>query len=437
MKNKIKSKQNSKINENYASLKEYNLFILSENPFTSLLTDSLRKGALLQSKSRSSISQIDFLMSNPMKEKSKIKEQLISSQKKESSQKIDVPFENDYSAIKVPSTAKNDINLNIDENTNKNINDHEFSKFIDFDIGENNNNYNVYNQETPHKSSQPYQTPNKKDLKILKPKTIKKKTILKLGSKHFIRDEDLTLELIKNFHKWEKVHESKDIHKLNADFYLELKKELAIENQIAESIKRCTNIIVDPQIKVDQTFLYFNEANGGTSSMYSYHRNDGSVSMDKSASIMSNLSVKEIFQDTNKKIINKTANVIDFNGVIEEEESNLPISTFNMVSNLDNNIDFGNNLNNNSMEQIHEEEEEKKDDNVIEEVFSELLRGIKPKHVINVPELAKESYNQLNINNIDLTEKTAKIFYSLLFLSQKHNIDVTQEIPFGDIIKNN
>ena len=413
------------------------MFILSENPFTSLLTDSLRKGALIQSKSRSSISQIDFLMSNPMKEKSKIKEQLISSQKKESSQKIDVPFENDYSAIKVPSTAKNDINLNIDENTNKNINDHEFSKFIDFDIGENNNNYNVYNQETPHKSSQPYQTPNKKDLKILKPKTIKKKTILKLGSKHFIRDEDLTLELIKNFHKWEKVHESKDIHKLNADFYLELKKELAIENQIAESIKRCTNIIVDPQIKVDQTFLYFNEANGGTSSMYSYHRNDGSVSMDKSASIMSNLSVKEIFQDTNKKIINKTANVIDFNGVIEEEESNLPISTFNMVSNLDNNIDFGNNLNNNSMEQIHEEEEEKKDDNVIEEVFSELLRGIKPKHVINVPELAKESYNQLNINNIDLTEKTAKIFYSLLFLSQKHNIDVTQEIPFGDIIKNN
>ena len=188
-----------------------------------------------------------------------------------------------------------------------------------------------------------------------------------------------------------------------------MKKELAIENEIAESIKRCTNIIVDPQIKVDQTFLYFNEANGGTSSMYSYHRNDGSVSMDKSASIMSNLSVKEIFQDTNKKIINKTANVIDFNGVIEEEESNLPISTFNMVSNLDNNIDFGNNLNNNSMEQIHEEEEEKKDDNVIEEVFSELLRGIKPKHVINVPELAKESYNQLNINNIDLTEKTAKL----------------------------
>ena len=53
------------------------MFILSENPFTSLLTDSLRKGALLQSKSRSSISQIDFLMSNPMNEKSKIKEQFV------------------------------------------------------------------------------------------------------------------------------------------------------------------------------------------------------------------------------------------------------------------------------------------------------------------------------------------------------------------------
>ena len=377
---------------------------------------------------------MDFLMSNPMKEKSIIKEQTMT--KKESSQKIDVPFENEFSAIKIPSTAKNDINVNIDENNN-NSNDHEFSKYIDFDIGEDNNN-NVYNQETPHKSSQPYQTPNKNDLKILKPKTIKKKTILKLhGSKHFIRDEEITLELLKYFHKWDKAHEEIDIHKLTAECTRKLKKQLAIESEIAESIKRCTNIIIDPQIKVDQTFLYFNEAIGGTASLYSYHRNDASVSMDKSASIMSNLSVKEIFQETNKKIINKTANVIDFNGVIEEEESNLPISTFNMVSNLDN-IDFGNNLINNSMEQIHEEEEEKKDDdNVIEEVFSELLRGIKPNQVINVSELAKESYNQLNINDIDIKEKTSKIFYSLLFLSQRHNIDVTQEVLFGDIIKNN
>ena len=89
------------------------------------------------------------------------------------------------------------------------------------------------------------------------------------------------------------------------------------------------------------------------------------------------------------------------------------------------------------MEQIHEEDEEKKEDGVVEEVFSEILRGIKPKEEINIIELAKESYEQLSIKEINIKEKVSKTFYSLLFLAQKHNIDVTQSDFFDKIIKNN
>jgi hypothetical protein len=142
---------------------------------------------------------------------------------------------------------------------------------------------------------------------------------------------------------------------------------------------------------------------------------------------LSNISLEEVFESTNKKLLTrKSLFMNDIGNVILEEDSNFNINTlsYNLRNNLQTNLNL----------EFHEigENEQEQDENPGDEVYKYICEtyragSIKQFDITNI--LPEEI-----IKTSEPKEATAIAFYSLLINAQNNDINITQENPFGDIV---
>ena len=234
------------------------------------------------------------------------------------------------------------------------------------------------------------------------------------------------------------------IDKLKKEYY-SIKDFNNFKNLISTEINNNNSISYNNILPFSNIFgSQMNISQKNISSLYDKRRGIDSFenSQSQSLSIMSNLSIKNVFDGKNITIFNKT---LPNNTIIIEEESNLNITsvnTINLKSTLNDIVDgdlYYNNIQSN-LQDIKEIAEENNNDNneIIIQIILDEINEIKEKEEISISNLSNKIYseNYLRDNIIDNKEKISKTFYNLLLTSQENNIDIIQEIFFGKIIKN-
>ena len=344
-------------------------------------------------------------------------------------------------------------------NCTNNINQEILSDFVDFNIE--NNNINSYNKENNNNNSNLKEniTSEKKSINERKEYSLKKikfenkelnktKNKFKISSKLKLEKDEIIEMNIEEKYKNEKlkIHIKEIIEKFKEEY--KIKEDLnEYKKLINEEIKNNITITLNEMISNSNIFGSQIISQKNISSLYDKRRGLDSFenSQSQSITIMSNLSIKNVFDG--KNIINKTSNIINFpdNNIIVEEESNLNITsvnTINLKSTLNDIVDgdlYYNNIQSN-LHDIKEIAEENNNDNneLIIQIILDEINKIKIKDEISIVNLSNKLYNENYIrdNIIDNKEKIAKTFYYLLLASQENNIDIIQEINFEKIIKN-
>ena len=482
---KIKSKSKIKTND-VPILSSYGVSILSEASNYSLLRNRISNNSNNNTLLLSSQKHNNFYDNTTGSQHKMIEKLLLSSKGKQNSSKhsfiskgneigeeIQNPFENGISAIKKDNLNSNskiqeineiklDNNNTLNFNNNHNNEEEILSNFINFDFDFHDENHqniqeeekedktNIINQNnTTHNNL--YNTPIKIEFteKLFQSTLIKEKSRIhkfftdqkinkKISKKKLDYDKQIEFPLFNNFDNKENENEEETYQKL----YNKLVDLIYIKEDFENFKKSISTVQFDKNLIVNETFFNLNESSQpyiNSSIRNDKLRHDNSASLENSNSIISNLSLKDVF-DTTKKLINKTSNFIAYpleNGVIEEEDSNFNLNsmnTFNLKSNL-NNIDFGNNLNNDDLYDIHDESKEKNEVLNIEDAVNQKIIAHKVNIPINFEKLSKQIYDNIN-HSISHKEQISTIFYNMLMIAQKKNIDLRQRTNFGEIIKN-
>jgi hypothetical protein len=280
--------------------------------------------------------------------------------------------------------------------------------------------------------------------KYLQKKSKLKKSRLKFINLKLEKDNIIDYDITKILPKKNTLHNKEIIEKLKTEYYtikdfINFKSSLSTE---MNNINSRTYNNIFPLSNIFGSQINYSEKN--LSSLYDKRRGIDSFenSHSQSLSIMSNLSIKNVFDGKNINVINKT---LPNNTIIIEEESNLNITsvnTINLKSTLNDIVDgdlYYNNIQSN-LHDIKEIAEENNNDNneLIIQIILDEINKIKINDEISILNLSNKLYNDNYIrDNInDYKEKISQTFYNLLLVSQENNIDIIQEINFGKIIKN-
>ena len=235
-----------------------------------------------------------------------------------------------------------------------------------------------------------------------------------------------------------KIHIKEIIEKFKEEY--KIKEDLnEYKKLINEEIKN--NIIITLNEMISNSNIFGSQiiSQKNISSLYDKRRGLDSFenSQSQSITIMSNLSIKNVFDG--KNIINKNSNIINFpdNNIIVEEESNLNITsvnTINLKSTLNDIVDgdlYYNNIQSN-LHDIQEIVEENNNDLINQNLFEEINK-IKSNEEIPIQYLSDKIFN--DCQKMNKKEKISKTFYELLFIVHENNIYIYQESLFGKIIK--
>ena len=249
--------------------------------------------------------------------------------------------------------------------------------------------------------------------------------------------------------------ESKELENIFSEFFTEIKFKFWIQASYDDFIYSLNNCQIYNLIKLknigNSNFFdelisnmeLSNNTNISVSGNNSYLYNSKSELLrEGSHSINDSHSSQTIENQIEKNIplISKFPKLMIPQSIIPEESSNFLYSNNDYILNksLGEVVDE-NNFKSNLME-VQELEEEK---NILyEENIKKELLNIGNNEEININDI----YNDLNSNNIFDEEKhinekdiikeyKAKIFYDILLISQSNNINISQENPFGKIIK--
>ena len=324
------------------------------------------------------------------------------------------------------------------ENVNPNIN-----TIIKPNISEKiSNNKKIEYSEQKYQSSLHQEKSNFE--KYLKTNTKIKKSRLKFINIKLEKDDIIIYDIKKYLPEKNTFHNKEIIEKLKNEYYT-IKDFNNFKNSLSNEINNNNSIIYNTIFPLSNIFgSQMNNTEKNLSSLYDKRRGIDSFenSQSQSLSIMSNLSIKNVFDGKNINVINKT---LPNNTIIIEEESNLNITsvnTINLKSTLNDIVDgdlYYNNIQSN-LHDIKEIAEENNNDNneLIIQIILDEINKIKIKDEISIVNLSNKLYNENYIrdNIIDNKEKIAKTFYYLLLASQENNIDIIQEINFEKIIKN-
>ena len=336
-------------------------------------------------------------------------------------------------------------------NCTNNINQEILSDFVDFNIE--NNNINSYNKENNNNNSNLKEniTSEKKSINERKEFSLKKikfenkelnktKNKFKISSKLKLEKDEIIEMNIEEKYKNEKlkIHIKEIIEKFKEEY--KIKEDLnEYKKLINEEIKNNITITLNEMISNSNIFGSQIISQKNISSLYDKRRGLDSFenSQSQSITIMSNLSIKNVFDG--KNIINKTSNIINFpdNNIIVEEESNLNITsvnTINLKSTLNDIVDgdlYYNNIQSN-LHDIQEIVEENNNELINQNLFEEINK-IKSNEEIPIQYLSDKIFN--DCQKMNKKDKISKTFYELLFIAHENNIDIYQESLFGKIIK--
>ena len=336
-------------------------------------------------------------------------------------------------------------------NCTNNINQEILSDFVDFNIE--NNNINSYNKENNNNNSNLKEniTSEKKSINERKEYSLKKikfenkelnktKNKFKISSKLKLEKDEIIEMNIEEKYKNEKlkIHIKEIIEKFKEEY--KIKEDLnEYKKLINEEIKNNITITLNEMISNSNIFGSQIISQKNISSLYDKRRGLDSFenSQSQSITIMSNLSIKNVFDG--KNIINKTSNIINFpdNNIIVEEESNLNITsvnTINLKSTLNDIVDgdlYYNNIQSN-LHDIQEIVEENNNELINQNLFEEINK-IKSNEEIPIQYLSDKIFN--DCQKMNKKDKISKTFYELLFIAHENNIDIYQESLFGKIIK--
>ena len=336
-------------------------------------------------------------------------------------------------------------------NCTNNINQEILSDFVDFNIE--NNNINSYNKENNNNNSNLKEniTSEKKSINERKEYSLKKikfenkelnktKNKFKISSKLKLEKDEIIEMNIEEKYKNEKlkIHIKEIIEKFKEEY--KIKEDLnEYKKLINEEIKNNISITLNEMISNSNIFGSQIISQKNISSLYDKRRGLDSFenSQSQSITIMSNLSIKNVFDG--KNIINKTSNIINFpdNNIIVEEESNLNITsvnTINLKSTLNDIVDgdlYYNNIQSN-LHDIQEIVEENNNELINQNLFEEINK-IKSNEEIPIQYLSDKIFN--DCQKMNKKDKISKTFYELLFIAHENNIDIYQESLFGKIIK--
>ncbi len=336
-------------------------------------------------------------------------------------------------------------------NCSNNINQEILSDFVDFNIES--NKINSYNKENNNNNSNLKEniTSEKKSINENKEYTLKKikfenkeqnktKNKFKISSKLKLEKDEIIEMNIEEKYKNEKlkIHIKEIIEKFKEEY--KIKEDLnEYKKLINEEIKN--NIIITLNEMISNSNIFGSQiiSHKNISSLYDKRRGLDSFenSQSQSITIMSNLSIKNVFDG--KNIINKTSNIINFpeNNIIVEEESNLNITsvnTINLKSTLNDIVDgdlYYNNIQSN-LHDIQEIVEENNNELINQNLFEEINK-IKSNEEIPIQYLSDKIFN--DCQKMNKKDKISKTFYELLFIVHENNIDIYQESLFGKIIK--
>jgi hypothetical protein len=158
----------------------------------------------------------------------------------------------------------------------------------------------------------------------------------------------------------------------------------------------------------------------------STHRN----SIDPS-SRLSNISLEEVFESTNKKLLTRKSLLLnDMNNIILEEDSNFNANTlsYNLRNNLQTNLNL-------EFHEIGENEQEHSNNlTASDEIYKYISETYKPDNKVRIDIANMLPTQIINTINLSSQEATAISFYSLLINAQNNSINLQQEQPFSDII---
>ena len=336
-------------------------------------------------------------------------------------------------------------------NCTNNINQEILSDFVDFNIE--NNNINSYNKENNNNNSNLKEniTSEKKSINERKEYSLKKikfenkelnktKNKFKISSKLKLEKDEIIEMNIEEKYKNEKlkIHIKEIIEKFKEEY--KIKEDLnEYKKLINEEIKN--NIIITLNEMISNSNIFGSQiiSQKNISSLYDKRRGLDSFenSQSQSITIMSNLSIKNVFDG--KNIINKNSNIINFpdNNIIVEEESNLNITsvnTINLKSTLNDIVD-GDLYYNNIQSNLHDIQEivEENNNELIDQNLFEEINKIKSNEEIPIQYLSDKIFN--DCQKMNKKDKISKTFYELLFIAHENNIDIYQESLFGKIIK--
>ena len=336
-------------------------------------------------------------------------------------------------------------------NCTNNVNQEILSDFVDFNIE--NNNINSYNKENNNNNSNLKEniTSEKKSINERKEYSLKKikfenkelnktKNKFKISSKLKLEKDEIIEMNIEEKYKNEKlkIHIKEIIEKFKEEY--KIKEDLnEYKKLINEEIKN--NIIITLNEMISNSNIFGSQiiSQKNISSLYDKRRGLDSFenSQSQSITIMSNLSIKNVFDG--KNIINKNSNIINFpdNNIIVEEESNLNITsvnTINLKSTLNDIVD-GDLYYNNIQSNLHDIQEivEENNNELIDQNLFEEINKIKSNEEIPIQYLSDKIFN--DCQKMNKKDKISKTFYELLFIAHENNIDIYQESLFGKIIK--
>jgi hypothetical protein len=135
--------------------------------------------------------------------------------------------------------------------------------------------------------------------------------------------------------------------------------------------------------------------------------------------MLSNISLSEVFDSTNKKLITKNDLLLNLdNNIILEEDSIFNLNTLSLIrTNL--NLEFP---------EINEEDKTNYYDEVLTNIIQELENDI-----IDLRLITHNIHN--SYSDIDFREILSYSFYNMLIIAQNEDIALTQNEPFGNITK--
>ena len=321
------------------------------------------------------------------------------------------------------------------ENVNPNVNN-----IIKENISEKrSNNKQIEDSELKYQSSL---IKEKMDFeKYLQKNSKLKKSRLKFINLKLEKDNIIDYDITKILPKKNTLHNKEIIEKLKTEYYT-IKDFINFKSSLSTEMNNINSITYNNIFPLSNIFgSQINYSEKNLSSLYDKRRGIDSFenSHSQSLSIMSNLSIKNVFDGKNINVFNKT---LPNNTIIIEEESNLNITsvhTINLKSTLNDIVD-GDIYYNNIQSNLHDIKEiaEENNNELIIQILLDEINKIKINDEISILNLSNKLYNDNYIrDNInDYKEKISQTFYNLLLVSQENNIDIIQEINFGKIIKN-